>query len=279
MNNNYKKVIKYILNKLRLIKWSLIHINHAKQIQDAAAVEVDLSIASKLVEINPYNIVAPVVLDIGANIGLYCFELSKKINRHDGKCIAFEPRSDNYSVLCDRNHHKNLVLENFAVSNTIGTVNLYLNASHGKNSLIKYDEFIGFGSEVACTVTLDSYLSVNKVENVFFVKVDVEGHELEVIEGYVELIKRDWPIILCEVENRHLHPQNNSVEKFIEYFSSLGYVAFVYDSKNNRFLSTSEIEIPQSKPSANELYYFNYWFVHRSKSQEIIKILNKIISL
>jgi FkbM family methyltransferase len=273
------RYIQFVLNKLRLIKWSLIKISHAEQIKKAALVEVDLDIASKLAALNPFGLKNPVVIDVGANIGLYCFELSKQIKQHNGKCIAFEPRSDNYTILCNENNHENLVIENFAVSDAIGTVNLYLNASHGKNSLVQYDDFVGFGSEIACTITLDSYLSGNNIEGVFFVKVDVEGHELEVIEGCVELIKRDWPIILCEVENRHLHSQGNSVEKFVDYFSSLEYVTFVYDSKKNKFLSIDNIEIPQRKPGSDETYYFNYWFIPRKKLQEILKILNEIISL
>ena len=47
-----------------------------------------------------------------------------------------------------------------------------------------------------------------------FIKVDVEGHEEEVIDGGFRVIARDHPVLLIEIEERHRHgalPQHSGV--------------------------------------------------------------------
>ena len=47
-------------------------------------------------------------------------------------------------------------------------------------------------------VNLDNFLNKNNISNVKFIKIDVEGYELEVFNGIQELIKKDKPIIAFE---------------------------------------------------------------------------------
>jgi hypothetical protein len=53
-----------------------------------------------------------------------------------------------------------------------------------------------------------------------FIKIDVEGHELSVIKGATALIRRDSPIILVELEDRH---RPDAMRSFSSFLGGLGY--------------------------------------------------------
>lgn len=74
---------------------------------------------------------------------------------------------------------------------------------------------------------LDNY----QFQNVSFIKIDVEGYEYEVISGARETIKTSKPILLVEIEQRHL--QFQSMQEVFEGILRLGYQgSFFY--KNQR---------------------------------------------
>ncbi len=60
-------------------------------------------------------------------------------------------------------------------------------------------------------------------QDVAFVKIDVEGHELNVLNGAVELLERCQPVFLVEAEDRHRAEATRSV---FEFFRSKSYRGF-----------------------------------------------------
>jgi hypothetical protein len=60
-------------------------------------------------------------------------------------------------------------------------------------------------------------------EDVAFVKIDVEGHELNVLNGAIEILERSKPIFLVEAEDRHRAAATESV---FEFFRDKGYSGF-----------------------------------------------------
>lgn len=72
--------------------------------------------------------------------------------------------------------------------------------------------------------------------NVGFIKIDVEGHELEVLEGAEQLIRRDHPVLLVEIIDWNgNHPWRESVLRF----THLGYSAFML--VDGRLTSVEEV--------------------------------------
>ncbi len=61
-------------------------------------------------------------------------------------------------------------------------------------------------------------------EDVAFVKIDVEGHELNVLNGAVALLERSQPVFLVEAEDRHRAAATESV---FEFFRDKGYRGFL----------------------------------------------------
>ena len=111
---------------------------------------------------------------------------------------------------------------------------------HDKNILENYDSFS------VETKKLDELIQLN---NLGFIKIDVEGHETEVIKGSTELIKKNKPTLLVEIEERH---SKKPIDLTINYIKGFGYECFqVKDNevkkfelnnhslKNNKFLFLS----------------------------------------
>lgn len=133
-----------------------------------------------------------IAFDIGANKGIYSSALLK--NFPNIKLFLFEPSSHNFNYLktfFSRNENVNIYKN--AVGNIQGKQALYSNfegsglASLTKRELtylnIKFDH-----EETVQTIKLDSFLK--NMTHVDFIKIDVEGHELEVLNGIGEHIKK-----------------------------------------------------------------------------------------
>jgi FkbM family methyltransferase len=142
-------------------------------------------------------------IDIGAHTGMYSL-MAAKINKNL-VIMSFEPNFLAFSRLIMHvkiNNIKNIQLLNFAVSNTKN--NLNLNWSNPKGfgwissggHVSDHDVVHTYNSIVRC-LTLDSLI----IENPAFIKIDVEGHELNVIEGAINTIQKSFPDILIESFN------------------------------------------------------------------------------
>jgi FkbM family methyltransferase len=126
------------------------------------------------------------VLDIGANVGnhsFYFFNVCKA-----KQIIAFEP--DPKNCLIYRNNNPRVTLHEVALSDYIGQ-------SHFSNSFL-YNSGTGKLSSEGIEIqvaTLDSF----NLSNVTFVKMDVEGEELNVLKGMTNTIINSKPEMLIEV--------------------------------------------------------------------------------
>jgi FkbM family methyltransferase len=216
-------------------------------------------------------------LDIGANIGAYSYYLSKFISNYEGKCIGFEPRKDLWLRLVKNVAASNFHAENYACSSENGYANIYLPTSHGLSLLVKMPEFDGLKYEKIQTVTLDSYAESNEINDIAFIKIDVEGHEFEVLNGARLTIKTHVPIVLFETENRHLHVQGKSTEEFIDMMKNLGYSAFVISVASLYFIQVDKRLIPQDRNGAEE-YIANYWFIPNKLTNQICPKIELILN-
>lgn len=134
-----------------------------------------------------------IALDIGANIGTHSLVLS----RYFDKVYSFEPLF--YDVL-----QKNMDIN--GISN-VQVIPKGLSDIHGE-ATIKRDNFNAGASYI--TSDGDSSINLDKLDNFTFnkpialMKIDVEGHELEVIRGGLETIRKHKPVIIIEIKNNDI---------------------------------------------------------------------------
>lgn len=118
----------------------------------------------------------------------------------EGKHYAFEPIPQMYNILIDKYKNMNCVIKSIALSNHIGksTFN-YVKSNPAYSGLLKREyknenEYIE--TITVTTDTLDNIIP--PTESVSMIKIDVEGAELQVLEGAIETIKRTKPLIIFE---------------------------------------------------------------------------------
>ena len=147
-----------------------------------------------------------VVVDIGAAFGLYTIPSSRQVGQ-SGKVVAIEAHPTNYEMLnrnVKLNSLTNVTCLNYAVYSTKTKVKIYRNytiISERATGEEKAEErFVEVNAD-----TLDSILEQNKTpkELVNWVKIDVEGAELEVLKGATELLSTSKDIaLLIEIHGK-----------------------------------------------------------------------------
>jgi FkbM family methyltransferase len=168
-----------------------------------------------------------VFIDVGANLGYYTL-LASRIVGDDGLVMAFEPSPWNLSLLGKNlalNRSENVVVFSDALSDRGGIAKLslpwYFNAGvcslgKGPSANGAFDD----GFTLTGLRTLDQVLDCLHFERpVKLIKIDVEGHEPNVVRGMERLIHASKSLeIVCE-----LSPQSYSVPEFCNYMHSLGF--------------------------------------------------------
>jgi hypothetical protein len=172
-----------------------------------------------------------VILDIGSNIGLF----SKKIiqNIPYKQIHLFEPVTKYFNQSKENlKNYKNLFFYNFALGSENEKKDIYINKikeeqDTGWNTLLTLDPnqssnfYENMDKEVVVIKRLDECLK--DIDQIDFIKIDVEGFEAEALEGSFELIKKFKPYILIEVGWGTRHPNwNKNIEVYKKLFE-IGY--------------------------------------------------------
>lgn len=137
-----------------------------------------------------------VFFDVGSSIG----EISEALVDifGDGSIIhAFEPSAWAYQYFAGRADElglKNIVLNNFALGAEPGRATLYAKSEgHQTGSLYhrqtRHLEDSGAVREVVEIRTIDDYCEAHGIAHIHFLKIDVEGHELAVLQGAARLLE------------------------------------------------------------------------------------------
>lgn len=172
------------------------------------------------------------VLDIGANKGYFSL-LAAKLTTEIGHVYTFEPNPENCEWIRKSigvNHYKNIKLFQIALFNKNTTMPFFYGKKSGHHSLI-YDQEMG--SKNVQVARLDDIIRKNNITDVDFIKIDVEGAELGVLEGSKKLLKKQSPKIVIDI-----HDINR--KKFYKILDDCGYKLFYYDKKKLRKLSANE---------------------------------------
>lgn len=128
-----------------------------------------------------------VIFDIGANLGEYsemiikhCDKLNIKYQLH-----LFEHQKECVEVLLSKfEFSPNVIVNNFAISSEKGTVDFYIEKNKSAFSSIYKREICVHSEKVQVeTVVLDDYVIKNSIDKINFIKIDLEGHELEVLKS------------------------------------------------------------------------------------------------
>lgn len=135
------------------------------------------------------------VFDVGANQGQFASQVLSELGADYVDLHCFEPSPSTFKILTDvMQPFQKIYLNNEALGKEIGSADLYSNeAGSGLASLTRrrLDHFAIDFSKVENVVvrTLDDYCAVCGVGHIDLLKIDVEGHELDVLYGAESMFK------------------------------------------------------------------------------------------
>jgi FkbM family methyltransferase len=212
------------------------------------------------------------VVDIGANKGAYLYWLQKAVGA-DGKVFAFEPQPALFCYLqqiaATMKWH-NVHLGDCALSDSAGKRRLFVpgeSVSPGASLETAATTSVSGHSYDCQTDTLDHQLAT--ALRVSFLKMDVEGHELNVFRGAVKTLSRHAPVILFECEARHL--QDHLMQDVFAFLHGLEYVGAFFSPTGLQPLAEFDARLHQ-KPTGERFwdapgYCNNFLFAPRAKSE------------
>lgn len=194
---------------------------------------------------------ANIVFDIGANTGVYSL-ITKALNPK-ATVYAFEPVQRTFSWF-----KKNLALNNYdvntemiALSNINGTQVFYdtpqVTQTSASLSPDKLKNFSGYEADVVeyniTTATMDKFIKEHGINHIDLIKIDVELHEPEVIEGFMQHLHVFKPSIVIEV-------LSEEVANKINTFLAQGTYRIFHLAGKGKMVEKKKIEV--------EYPYWNY---------------------
>ena len=139
------------------------------------------------------------VVDAGAHIGFYTLKVAKKVGLL-GKVIAIEPDTQNFQLLQKNiaiNHHPNVIAIHAALSDTNGPRLFYGNVDPSQSGFYTPRSKVST-VEIVETMTLDTLLQHLGIDQIDWLKLDVEGEELKVLKGASQVLQNNKVKIITE---------------------------------------------------------------------------------
>lgn len=178
--------------------------------------------------------------DIGANIGFFSLVGSRLVGPQ-GKVFSFEPMPQ--CVAQTREHAQlnglsNITVFEVAVSSRSGTERLLLGRETTWNKLESTGDAPYIEGQILVqTITIDGLAAQEKLPPPDFIKIDVEGAEVDVLKGMAETIRTHRPVIVCQA-----HSTNEPLAATLAEF---GYWQIVLEEPDKT--------LPQAATNANVL--------------------------
>lgn len=221
--------------------------------------ELNRTIGYEKTSVNIFSkIIKPgdVFVDIGTHVGLFSILAGNKVGKK-GKVYSFEPIPENVNAL-----KKNIALNNLQ---NVEIINQALSSKSGKKIFnIRQDTGLsGFyehplGETVrkisVQTTTIDEQFKGKRVD---FIKIDTEGHELQILRGAKQTLKNNPNAkLIIELNPGSLKNAGDSPEDLLQFIVGMGYeVYFIDDKKYKTYRMTNKYK--QWKKDFPEYGYAN----------------------
>lgn len=179
-----------------------------------------------------------IILDIGANIGQTSFNVigTQQKKGLDPVIYAFEPYPRTFKKL-ETNRTLNPTC-------SVKTYNLGLGREKGILHMTQHSPLNSGGFRMTYesdnsisvpVISLDEFVSENRLTKIDFIKIDVEGFEVQVLEGALETLKTFRPILVFEYSLENINAQNGNIENVLNQLSEMN-----YDIKTKEGISEQE---------------------------------------
>ena len=198
------------------------------------------------------------IIDIGANIGYYALQEALIIGEK-GQVYAIEPVIDNFNLLqknIELNKYKHIKAYHIAVSSKIGITKMALTDSSNLGCMLDtsndcvsdyvkektkkiYRESVNVN-----TITVDEFVKRERIKQINFIRMDIEGYEIEAFKGMIKTLKNTLPPLKLFIEF-HIKFFNNpeiTVAPLLKQLFSFGFKPkyLIVQDKNKTISNLSE---------------------------------------
>lgn len=168
-----------------------------------------------------------VVVDVGGHIGTFAVPMARAAGR-DGRVYAFEASPDNYALLrlnAERNVPGRIVAQQALVGRP---QQRFRSVEVDGNTGMTWFEHASDGEgDGVPGLGLDEWLSEHEIGGVHFLKVDVEGMELEVLESAQRIVEAHKPVVMAELSGSQLARRGASPGQLARWLTARGYRLYV----------------------------------------------------
>ncbi len=161
------------------------------------------------------------IVDVGGNVGQSSVTYAKAFP--ESQIFMFEPVPASFArAVQATSQYSNVVPLNFAVGDVDGDVPMETNGVSTGNKV----NFNAVGVERLPSITLDSFMAKNALDRVSFLKVDVEGYELQVLHGALGMLAIT-DFVQLELGMSLRNDYHLPFSKGVEFMDAHGFVPFL----------------------------------------------------
>ena len=199
-----------------------------------------------------------IVFDIGANVGEYSSMLldnSKKAGV-ELELHLFEPTQSCFETISKKfESKKNIILNNFGVSDSNTTAEIFYDeeqsglASLYQRNLDSYNIQLNHSENISLK-RMDEYIISNNIQHIDFIKIDIEGHELNAFNGFGSYLNSDFvDYIQFEYGGANLDSHSSLMEIY-KFFEERGF--------SIAKMMPNGLEVRKYTPFMDNFVYSNY---------------------
>ena len=195
-----------------------------------------------------------VIFDVGANHGQWAeaiLELSPT------SCIhCFEPTRSAFERLVSKDFPANVSLNQIGLGDKSSTMNMNIYGESSEiNSVYKSATLTPIRIEEVDITTVVEYCKENNVRDIYFLKIDVEGHDFAVLKGAYELLLSEKISIVQLEYGSNWITARKYLKDLFEFVDSLPYTVY-------RIMPFGLMKISSYHPAADNFEHANYLLIH-----------------
>ena len=171
------------------------------------------------------------LIDCGCNYGFYSFYTASLSDRNSVIAIEASPTTaKDFKKNLNLNKFNNIVLKNSAISDTDDTTINFNESKNDWESSLTHNEFDESKISKIRTQKIDTIIKDQKLnEYSLLIKLDIEGHELQALEGAKNTIEKYKPIIIIELSTYIFNKNDKAFDRLKFFLTEFDYS--IYNTK------------------------------------------------
>ena len=219
-----------------------------------------------------------VAIDVGAHKGGYLYWLQRAV-APSGRVIAFEPQraaAEYLTHMTRRLGYRTVEVHNCAVSNAVGTATLFHPTSRVSTGATLVSGLFqeNDAADQVPVVTLDAFLAARSdLKPPRYIKIDVETHELAVLQGAAGVLRAAAPVVQLEAD-QHVYG-DRPITVLFDFLREAGLEGFFF--VDGKLLPLREFDLPRHQPQAlrhrpqSPSYASNFLFLSPRADTELLR--------